>query len=304
MLPPAELQPMLIIGRGSNLLLTGDFPGAVLRSAVTGIEIVQQNGSDVLLRCGSGEEWDRVVEQALGMGLYGMENLSLIPGDVGASAVQNIGAYGAEVSHIIYSVEAVEIGTGRIAELSAAECGYAYRQSRFKGEWKNRFLITHVTYRLSRQFSPQLDYGNLRAVVDVQHDAGLSAWDVRNAVISIRRQKLPDPDVEGNAGSFFMNPVVERSQYDTLLRQYPDMPSYPASGNQVKLPAGWLIDRAGWKGCSMGSAAVHDRQALVLVNKGGATGRDILRLCRAIQQDIRDKYGIDLQPEVNIVHSS
>jgi len=296
-----ELQPLLIIGRGSNLLLTGDFPGTVVRSAVMGMELVGQQGSDVLLRCGSGELWDAVVRRSIDMGLYGMENLSLIPGDVGATAVQNIGAYGVEASHIIYSVEAVEMATGRRVQLPAAACGYAYRQSRFKGEWKNRYLITHVTYRLSRHFRPRLDYGNLRSVADSCHGRSLSALDVRNAVISIRRQKLPDPDVEGNAGSFFMNPVVERSRYDALLNRYPDMPCYPVSDSHVKIPAGWLIDRAGWKGRCMGPAAVHDRQALVLVNRGGASGQDILRLCRAIQQDVWNRYGIELQPEVNIV---
>ena len=299
LLPETELQPLLIVGGGSNLLLTGRYEGTVVRAGIRGIA---QEGD--LLHCGAGETWDHVVEQSLQRGLYGMENLSLIPGDVGASAVQNIGAYGVEASMLIHQVEAVQIGTGRKMTFANADCHYAYRYSRFKDEWKNRYLITRVTYRLSRRFVPRLDYGNLRAELERTGISTPTATQLRQLVIGIRQAKLPDPAVLGNAGSFFMNPVVDHSLYQQLLLQHPDMPSYPAPDGRVKIPAGWLIDRAGWKGRHMGPAAVYDRQALVLVNTGGATGGDIVRLCRAIQQDVLQKYGIALQPEVNIVHSS
>lgn len=298
-MPGLKEGPTLIIGGGSNLLLTSDFNGTVIRSAIRGV--APDPIDPTLLRCGSGEKWDDVVEQSLQLGLYGMENLSLIPGDVGASAVQNIGAYGMEAAQLIDCIDAVEMGSGRQVRFGNADCHYAYRYSRFKGEWKGRYLITHVTYRLHREFVPHLDYGNLKAELQRQGIAHPTPQQMRQVVVDVRRQKLPDPEVLGNAGSFFMNPVVPLGQYESLLSTHPDLPCYPASDGNVKIPAGWLIDHAGWKGRHMGPAAVHDRQALVLVNTGGARGSDILALCKAIQQDIQEKYGIMLQPEVNIL---
>ena len=183
----------------------------------------------------------------------------------------------------------------------AADCHYGYRQSRFKQEWKNRYLITHVTYRLAKTFLPRLDYGNIRAELSQRGIDEPTALQLRQVIIDIRRQKLPDPAVEGNAGSFFMNPVVSRSQYEQLLAQYPDMPHYPVDAAHEKIPAGWLIDKCGWKGRSLGPAGVHSRQALVLVNRGGATGSDIVRLCEAVRSDVKTRFQIDIYPEVNII---
>ncbi len=291
--------PYIIIGSGSNLLLTHDFDGVVVHAAIKGITPVDE--PQHAIRCGSGEVWDEVVAWCVGHQYYGAENLSLIPGEVGASAVQNIGAYGAEVKDLIVRVEAVEIATGKLCIFTPEECQYGYRQSRFKHEWKNKYLMTHVTYQLSPEFSPCLDYGNIRAELARRDIAQPSAQQLRQVIIDIRNAKLPDPKVLGNAGSFFMNPVVSRQQYETLAVQYPDMPHYMVDADHEKIPAGWMIDQCGWKGRSLGPAGVHDRQALVLVNRGGATGADIVRLCQTIQHDVHQRFGIDIQPEVNIV---
>lgn len=292
--------PYIIIGGGSNLLLTKDYEGIVVRSDVLGIQI-----ADDKMTCGSGEVFDEIIEASLMAGLYGLENLSLIPGDVGASAVQNIGAYGVEAKDYIERIEAVEIATGRVMTIPAEDCGYGYRQSKFKQEWKNRYLITHVTYRLSTDFLPHLDYGNIREALRQAHGAddvsALTAQQLRDAIIGIRQAKLPDPKVMGNAGSFFMNPIVSRKRYEQLAAQYPGMPHYEVDKDHVKIPAGWMIDQCGWKGKSLGRAGVHDKQALVLVNLGGATGDEIVRLCQAIQKDVEAKFGIDIHPEVNII---
>ena len=266
--------------------------------ALKGIERQDDNR----IRCGSGETWDEVVSWCVGHGLFGAENLSLIPGEVGASAVQNIGAYGAEVKDLIVSVEAVEIGTGKLCVFSREECQYGYRDSRFKHEWKNKYLITHVVYQLSTDESRQsTEYGNIRSELDRRGIQVPTAAQLRQVVIDIRNAKLPDPKVMGNAGSFFMNPVVERSKYEELQAMYPDMPHYYIDADHEKIPAGWMIDQCGWKGRSLGRAGVHDKQALVLVNRGGATGADIVALCQQIQYDVREKFGIDIHPEVNIV---
>ena len=291
--------PYIIIGGGSNLLLTRDFEGIVVHSAITGME---QNGN--LLRCGSGIVWDDVVAWTVDHDLVGAENLSLIPGDVGASAVQNIGAYGVEAKDLITEVEAVEIATGKLRTFTNADCQYGYRDSRFKREWKNQYLITRVTYKLTPVAeNPQLhlDYGNIRAELVKRNICSPTPRQLRQVIIDIRREKLPDPKVLGNAGSFFMNPVVGRAQYEQLTVQYPDMPHYHIDDQHEKIPAGWMIDQCGWKGRSLGRAGVHDKQALVLVNRGGATGDEIVALCRAIQQDVREKFGIEIHPEVNIV---
>ena len=292
----ASHQPYIIIGGGSNLLLTRDFEGIVVHSAIMGYEI---DGST--MRCGSGMLWDDVVSVSLNHGLYGGENLSIIPGDVGASAVQNIGAYGVEVKDLIVGVEAVEIATGRQCSFSNAECCYAYRQSRFKSEWKNRYLITHVKYQFSPTFTPNLDYGNIRSELERRGITKPTAIQLREAIIDIRNVKLPDPKVTGNAGSFFMNPVVSREVYESLAASYQGMPHYTVDNEHEKIPAGWMIDQCGWKGRSLGRAGVHDKQALVLVNRGGATGQEIVALCCAIQQDVKQRFGIDIYPEVNVI---
>ena len=287
---------LLIIGSGSNLLLTGNFKGIVVHSAILGIEDLGQ----CRIRCGSGELWDDVVDYCVSHQLYGAENLSIIPGEVGASAVQNIGAYGAEASDLIVEVEAVEISTGKLCVIPKSECHYAYRQSRFKQEWRNKYLVTHVTYQLSDTFNPRLDYGNIRAKLAEKGITHPSAADLRQVVIDIRNAKLPDPKVQGNAGSFFMNPIVSRDTYERLAAEYPSMPHYTIDAYHEKIPAGWMIDQCGWKGKALGKAGVHDKQALVLVNLGGAKGEDVVNLCDAIRKDVKSRFGITIYPEVNI----
>lgn len=292
---------LLIIGRGSNLLPVGDYDGIVVRSRIMGREIIANDEDSVLVRIGSGETVDDIIQWSLDNGLYGMENLSLIPGEVGASAVQNVGAYGVEAKDVIESIEAVEIATGNRCVIRNEECAYAYRQSRFKGEWKNKYVITSVSYRLSKTYRPHLDYGNIKQSLADKGIENPTAQQVREVIIDIRNAKLPDPDVEGNAGSFFMNPIVPREKYLALEALYPGMPHYKVDEVREKIPAGWMIDQCGWKGRALGRAAVHSKQALVLVNKGGATGAEVVALCRQIQQDVLDKFGIEIHPEVNFV---
>lgn len=295
--PEARTARLLHIGGGSNLLFTADFEGIVLHSAIRGWEVVAQDDDEVLLRVGAGVVWDDLVAYAVEQGWYGAENLSLIPGEVGASAVQNIGAYGVEAKDLIVQVEAVSRTTGERRVFPVEECRYAYRQSVFKQELKGEYFVTQVTYRFHKRPCWRLEYGNIRA--ELAKDGGaLTLQRLREVIVRIRREKLPDPAVTGNAGSFFMNPIVPQSRFEELLREYPDLPHYPAGEGTVKLSAGWLIDRCGWKGRSLGPAGVHSRQALVLVNLGGATGADILRLSAAVQSAVRERFGIDLHPEV------
>ena len=288
--------PYIIIGGGSNLLLTKDFEGIVVHSAMKGVSFGNRE-----MRCGSGEVWDDMVALSIRRGLYGMENLSLIPGDVGASAVQNIGAYGAEVQDVLLELDAVEIATGQMRTISRTQCEFAYRQSRFKKDWKNKYLITSVTYALKTVFVPRLDYGNIREEISRRGIGEPTPQQLRDTIIAIREAKLPDPKVTGNAGSFFMNPIVSRETYELLAKQYEGMPHYDVDDDHVKIPAGWMIDRCGWKGKSLGRAGVHDKQALVLVNLGGATGAEIVALCEAIRKDVKGRFGIEIHPEVNIV---
>ena len=298
-----QASPLLIIGAGSNLLLTQDFSGTVLHVCIKGIEMCECDDDKdyCLLRCGAGEVFDEVIEYAIEHQLYGMENLSLIPGEVGASAVQNIGAYGKEAKDVIKSVEAIDISSGQEVLIDNEECRYGYRYSRFKDEWRGQYVIHHVTFRLSRHFEPSLEYGNIRKVLSEQGNNAPTAADVRRAVIDIRKAKLPDPEVEGNAGSFFMNPIVSRDKYEELLKQYPSMPHYNVDAEHEKIPAGWMIEQCGWKGKSLGRAGVHANQALVLVNRGGATGQEVVNLSNAIRADVLQRFGIDIKPEVNIV---
>lgn len=306
-------QPLLILGGGSNLLLTGDYQGTVLHSAIKGIEVLENgdlaaaehddallNPDWAFLNCGSGEVFDDVVAYAVEHDFYGAENLSIIPGEVGASAIQNIGAYGVEAKDIIYKVEAVEIATGKLVVFDNQDCQYSYRQSKFKHEWRDQYLVTHVIYRLKKTYAPALDYGNIRASLATKNIEHPTAQQLRDVIIEIRNAKLPDPKVQGNAGSFFMNPIVEKAEYDALAAQYPGMPHYTIDGEHEKIPAGWMIDQCGWKGKSLGRAGVHDKQALVLVNRGGATGEEIVNLCETIRKDVRQKFGIDIHPEVNV----
>ena len=297
-----DTSPLLHIGGGSNLLLLGDFDGTVLHSRIRDLSATDA-GDDVHVCVGAGIEWDSWVQHAVDNGWYGLENLSLIPGEVGASAVQNIGAYGAEAKDFILFVDTIDLRTGDVRRFTVEECQYAYRHSIFKEELRGRYAVTHVHFRLSRQFCPRLDYGGVRRALEERgiDEENLTARQLRQTIIDIRRAKLPDPAELGNAGSFFKNPIVPRAELERIARSYPTVPHYDVDEDRVKIPAGWMIEQCGWKGRTLGSAGVYDRQALVLVNHGGATGQDILGLCRAIQHDVRERFGIDIDPEVNFI---
>ena len=295
--------PVLHVGCGSNLLFLGNYNGIVLKSGIKGIRLIKETGDEVLIEVGAGEICDEFIAEAIHRGWYGMENLSLIPGQIGAAAVQNIGAYGVEVCDVIEEVKGFSLKDSSEHLWKRDECKYGYRQSIFKEELWGKYAITRVTFRLSKHFVPKLQYGGLVKAIEQAGltESTLTAEQLRQIIIGIRQAKLPDPKVQGNAGSFFKNPVVLREKAEQLLSMYPDMPHYPAEEGKVKLAAGWLIEQAGWKGKSLGRAAVHDRQALVLVNRGGATGQDIQRLCEAIKKDVAERFGIELSPEVNFI---
>jgi UDP-N-acetylmuramate dehydrogenase len=290
----------LHIGGGSNLLFTGDFDGMILHSAIKGFEVVSENEDEVLVRAGAGEVWDDFVAYTVEKGWYGAENLSLIPGEVGASAVQNIGAYGVEAKDLIVKVDTLEVETGKERVFGNEECGYAYRESVFKHALKGKYIVTHVTYRLSKHPSYRLDYGNVHSELE-KRGCELTLENVRQTIIDIRESKLPDPKVQGNAGSFFMNPIVPRPLFEELLGKYPSMPFYEVDAERVKIPAAWMIDQCGWKGKQLGRAGVHNKQALVLVNCGGATGQEIIALSEEIQRSVLDKFGVRISPEVNFI---
>ena len=287
-------RPFLHIGGGNNLLFTKDFDGTILHSAIRGMTLVGQDSKSVLLRIGGAEVWDDIVERTISAGYYGLENLSLIPSEVGAAAVQNIGAYGAEAKDFIECVEVVDLQTLQSHSFSNADCEFAYRYSNFKGPWRGRYAVTHVVLRLSLDFKPNLTYGALSGVVSPQTDAR----SLRKAVIELRQGKLPDPRQFGNAGSFFLNPVISQEDFARLHEQYPAVPHYDVADG-VKVPAGWLIEQCGWKGRSLGNAAVYDKQALVLINRGGATPQEIMRLSDTVCADVKAKFGITITPEVN-----
>ena len=295
--------PLLHIGCGSNLLFLGDYKGIVLKSSIKGMRLKDETESEVLVEVGAGEVCDDFIAEAIRRGWYGMENLSLIPGQIGAAAVQNIGAYGVEACDVIDEVKGISLKDGAEHIWKRDECKYGYRQSIFKEELWGKYAITRVTFRLSKHFEPKLQYGGLVKATQLAGfaESTLTAEQLRQIIIDIRRAKLPDPKEQGNAGSFFKNPVVSKEKAEQLLSEHPAMPHYPAENGKVKLAAGWLIEQAGWKGRSLGQAAVHDRQALVLVNKGGATGQDIQRLCEAIKKDVKKQFGIELEPEVNFI---
>lgn len=287
--------PMFCIGGGSNLLFTRNYEGILLHSGMNSVSITAEEEDFVDVYADAGVIWDDFVAFAVEHELYGAENLSLIPGEVGASAIQNIGAYGVEACDIIHTVHTVEIATGLVRHFIQSECGYGYRQSIFKKELKDQYIVTGVTYRLRKSADFVLSYGNLTAMLEGKD---VTLRNVRQTIIEVRESKLPDPKIVGNAGSFFMNPFVPVAQYDTLKATFPEMPHYPVDQHTVKVPAGWLIEQCGWKGKALGKAAVHDKQALVLVNKGGATPNEIVTLAQTICHDVQQKFGIAIHPEV------
>lgn len=296
-MPEVKAGSWFHIGGGSNLLFIGDYSGLILHSAIKGYEVLDENDEEVTVRVGAGENWDDFVAYSVANGWYGAENLSLIPGEVGASAVQNIGAYGVEAKDLITEIGTVEVATGKKCFFKNEECGYAYRESVFKLSLKRQHVLTKVSYRLKKTPTYRLEYGNVRSELE-KSGCELTLANVRQTIIDIRKAKLPDPEVLGNAGSFFMNPIVSREHFEILRVDYPQMPHYEVDDMRVKIPAAWMIEQCGWKGKQIGRAGVHDKQALVLVNRGGATGTEIVGLAQEIQESVCDKFGIKILPEV------
>ena len=289
----------MVLSGGNNVLFTEDYDGLLLTPVARQITILEERGETIRVRAEAGVEWDDLVEWAVERGLWGVENLSLIPGKAGAAPVQNIGAYGCEAADTIRRVEMFCVETATMLTLDAAHCGFGYRESVFKHALKGRVVITAVELELARLPRPRLGYGDVEREVEAR--GGATLRNIREAVCAIRRSKLPDPAVLGNAGSFFKNPVVEAPVAGALLAEYPDMPHYPAPEGRVKLAAGWLIDRAGMKGHREGNVGVHERQALVLVNYGGATGGEVIAFAHRVQQRVRERFGIAIDTEVNIL---
>jgi len=299
--PLANQVPVLILGGGSNVLFVDDYPGLVINVNISGIEVVNENEKEITIRVGAGENWHGVVQYCVERNWGGIENLSLIPGKAGAAPIQNIGAYGVELQDVFVSLEALEIETGILHTFVKDECGFGYRESIFKREYKSRFVITSIVLTLSKQPKLHTSYG---AIEDKLKEKGIekpTIQDISNIVIEIRNSKLPDPSDLGNAGSFFKNPVIDREIFEKIRDQYPDVPGYPVNESKIKVPAGWLIEQTGWKGKIKGNAGTYRQQALVIVNHGGATGREILELANEIKISVADRFGIELVPEVNII---
>jgi len=292
-------KPSLHIGGGSNLLFRNDFKGVVLHSAIHSIEKLREDTESVFLEVGSSVNWDDFVGYCVDNGWGGVENLSLIPGEVGASAVQNIGAYGVEVQEVIADVNTINVDTAELKTFSKNDCRYEYRDSIFKNELKGKYIITSVVFRLDKVPLFKLNYQLLEE--EVLKNGEVNLQNIRQTIIQIRESKLPDPKIMGNAGSFFMNPVIPKEQFKSLQAIYPQIPHYFVSELEEKIPAAWLIDQCGWKGKRIGNAGVHEKQALVLVNLGGATASEIIYLAEQIQASVKEKFGIKLKPEVNYI---
>ena len=289
----------LVIGGGSNLLFVNDFCGTIFHSAIKGMEVVEENDKEILLRVGSGVNWDELVAYTVEQGWGGMENLSAIPGEVGASAVQNVGAYGVEAGELIEKVETIRIEDAECQEFLHKDCDFSYRHSIFKTTEKGKHIITYVTYRLVKNPSFKLTYGNLSE--KVEELGGTTLANVRKAVCEIREAKLPNPDKVGSAGSFFMNPVVTKKVAESLVEEYPTMPKYPLPNGDVKLSAGWLIEKCGWKETPHEHVGVYQHQALVVINRGNATGQDVLDFASAVVASVKEKFGVALNMEVNVI---
>ncbi|MFT6166748.1 MAG: UDP-N-acetylmuramate dehydrogenase [Vicingaceae bacterium] len=293
----------LILGGGSNLLLTEDFDGLVIKNNLKGVEVIEQDDDSILLKVGAGENWHEFVLQSIDKGFAGLENLSLIPGNVGASPMQNIGAYGVEVKDLITEVEAIEISTGKIKTFINEECHFDYRSSVFKTTNKNQYFISAVNFKLSKKPDFNVSYGAIKSQLE-QHGItkeSLTIKAISDAVIAIRQSKLPDPKKIGNSGSFFKNPIISKDTFEKLKRKFKDMPAYQLPNGDYKLAAGWLIEKTGWKGYTEGNYGVHKNQALVLVNYGGASGLEIYDLSERILLSVQEKFRVTLEREVNII---
>jgi UDP-N-acetylmuramate dehydrogenase len=293
--PRIANMPQLVLGGGSNIVLTRDFDGVALIVGITGKRVIGEDDDAWLVEAGAGENWHGFVAWTLAHGMPGLENLALIPGTVGAAPIQNIGAYGLEMGERFERLSAVELATGERADFDRAACAFGYRDSFFKRAGRGRFMITSVVFRLPKAWTPRADYADVARALEAA--AKPDAKAIFDAVVAVRRAKLPDWTVLGNAGSFFKNPVVSATAFETLKQREPGVVSYSQADGQVKLAAGWLIDQCGWKGRGIGGAAVHDRQALVLVNRGGATGAQVLELAEAIKRDVLARFGVDLEME-------
>lgn len=302
--PDWASRPRLVLGGGSNVVLQGDFPGWVLHVALPGRERVGEDKSHVYVRAGAGERWHDFVRWTLAQGWPGLENLSLIPGTVGAAPIQNIGAYGIELEARFDHLEAVSLVDGRMRRFDASECRFGYRDSVFKQEEAGRWLITAVTFRLPKRWQPVIGYADVTAELAARGVTEPTAMDISDAVIAIRQRKLPDPATLGNAGSFFKNPVVDQPTLQGLLAEHPGLPHYAQPDGRSKLAAGWLIERSGWKGRDLGPVGSYERQALVLVNRGGANGDDVRRIADAIRADVAARFGVELEPEPVFVSAS
>ncbi len=293
--------PLLILGGGSNILMTRDFNGLVLKNEIKGYEVISENEENVIVKVGAGEVWHEFVLKNIENNFGGTENLSLIPGSVGASPMQNIGAYGVEIKDVFVELEAFHIKTGEIHNFSHKECNFGYRESVFKREKKGEYIIVSVTYRLTKKHKVNVVYGAILEELQKNGVAQPTIKSVSNAIIAIRSSKLPDPKEIGNAGSFFKNPVVNVSILNEIKKTHPTVPNYPAPNGKVKLAAGWLIEKAGWKGKRIKNYGVHKNQALVLVNYGNSTGAEILDLSSRIIADVENEFGVCLEREVNII---
>ena len=292
---------ILVLGGGSNMLLTGNYDGLVMKNEIKGIEVVGEDDEHVFVKAGAGENWHQFVQFCVRNNYAGVENLSLIPGNIGASPMQNIGAYGIEIKDVFHQLEAFHVKEKVSRTFSLADCAFGYRESVFKNKYKGQFVITSVTYKLYKQPRFNTSYGAIQQELEKMGVSQLSIQAIAQAVINIRSSKLPDPGEVGNAGSFFKNPQVPNKQFKEIIDLYPSIPSFPVDGEQVKIPAGWLIEQCGWKGYRKGDAGCYPKQALVLVNYGAATGRDIYELSEMIAQSVKNKFGIELEREVNII---
>jgi len=292
---------VLVLGGGSNMLLTQDVNGMVIKIGIKGISIFRETDTHVWVKSMAGEVWHDLVMWAVDKGYGGLENLSLIPGCVGAAPMQNIGAYGVELKHVFESLEATEIATGEMVSFENTQCKFGYRESIFKHDAKGKYIITSVLFKLTKQPELNTSYGAILDTIKQMNVSEVTVKSISDAVIHIRKSKLPDPKVLGNAGSFFKNPEVDKDIYDQLKTMYPDMVGYPTVVGKVKLAAGWMIEQCGWKGKKVGHTGAHKDQALVLVNYGDATGNEISSLATQIQQSVKEKFGVDIIPEVNVI---
>ncbi len=299
--PDYQSTERLILGGGSNMLLTKDFDGLVIKMSIKGMEIVRETEENIWIKAGAGVVWHDLVMHCVAQNYAGVENLSLIPGTVGAAPMQNIGAYGIEIKEVFEELEALEIGTGEIRTFDKVTCNFGYRESIFKHEAKGKYIILNVTFKLSKKPTFHVEYGAIKDTLAEMGVTEMSIKAISDAVIHIRQSKLPNPAEIGNAGSFFKNPEIPNTQFEALKAQFPTIPSYPVSETTTKVPAGWLIEQAGWKGQRFGNVGVHAKQALVLVNYGGGKGEEIKDLSQKIQASIKEKFGIQLSAEVNFI---